>query len=215
MPNWFEECFLSAPPDSTGWDLLNQKAIIKDVPEGTFLFTQGSPCEHFVIVVSGNVRVQYQDLNGNEIVLYRLCPAEVCNTTTLCLLADNHYPAAGYAETDVKLAVLSKADFTLSLEDKTFRDYIFSQIARRSMELISLVNEVAFLTVEERLIRYLVNNGPHIDTTHREIATHLGTAREVVSRYLRRLSNNGHIKTSRKGIDILNHKALESLIVVT
>lgn len=213
--SWFEECFLSTPPDSPGWSLLSQKAATKTVPAGAYLFTQGSACQYFVVVVSGNVRVQYQDIHGNEIVLYRLCPAEVCNTTTLCLLADDDYPAAAYAETEVEIAVLNKNDFLQTLEDTTFREYIFSQIARRSLELICLVNEVAFLTVEERLIRYLINNGPHIDTTHREIATQLGTAREVVSRYLRRLTNNGHIQTGRKGIDIINTSALESMVEVT
>lgn len=209
--SWFNECFLSTPPDSPGWSILQQKAVTKTAPAGAYLFNQGSPCQHFVIVVSGNVRVQYQDVNGNEIVLYRLCPAEVCNTTTLCLLADDDYPAAAYAETDVEIAVLNKSDFIAALEDKEFREYIFSQIARRSLELICLVNEVAFLTVEERLIRYLVNNGPHIEFTHREIATQLGTAREVVSRYLRRLTNNGYIQTSRRGIDVIDASALQSM----
>lgn len=209
--SWFEECFLSNPPDSPGWSLVHSKASVKTLAAGSCLFSQGSACQYFVIIVSGNVRVQYQDANGNEIVLYRLCPAEVCNTTTLCLLADDDYPAAAYAETEVKFAVLSKKEFLHALEDQNFREYIFSQIARRSLELIWLVNEVAFLTLEERLARYLVNNGPSIEATHREIATQLGTAREVVSRYLRRLTNSGYIRTSRKGISILDRSALEAM----
>lgn len=210
--SWFEECFLSNPPDSPGWALVHKKAQAKTLPAGACLFSQGSSCENFVIIVSGNVRVQYQDISGKEIVLYRLCPAEVCNTTTLCLLADGTYPTAAYAETEVKFAVLPKKDFLIALEDLDFREYIFSQIARRSLELICLVNEVAFLTLEERLARYLINNGPSIKATHREIATQLGTAREVVSRYLRRFTNTGCIETSRKGISVVDRTALEAMM---
>lgn len=210
--SWFEECFLSNPPDSPGWALVHAKAQSKVLPVGSCLFSQGSPCENFVIIVSGNVRVQYQDINGKEIVLYRLCPAEVCNTTTLCLLADDAYPAAACAETEIKFAVLPKKYFLIAIEDRGFREYIFAQIARRSLELICLVNEVAFLTLEERLARYLVNNGPSIEATHREIATQLGTAREVVSRYLRRLTNSGYIQTSRKGINIVDRPSLEAMM---
>lgn len=213
MPNsWFEECFLSGPPNSPGWSLIHKKAKIKTIPKNSILFSQGSDCQNFVIIVSGNVRVQYQDSHGNEIVLYRLCPAEVCNTTTLCLLADDNYPAAGYTESEVKLATVNRQDFLQALEDSAFREYIFSQIARRSLELISLVDEVTFLTLEERLVRYLINNGPIINATHKQIAAQLGTAREVVSRYLRRLVNNGYIKTSRTGIAVVNNTELEAMM---
>ena len=57
------------------------------------------------------------------------------------------------------------------------------------------------------------NQADVVNMTHEQIARHLGTAREVVSRILKRFSNDGMIEVTRKGIAVTDKKKLRSIAV--
>ena len=91
--------------------------------------------------------------------------------------------------------------------------YIFSLLSRRLVDVISLVEEVAFQRMDVRLARYLADaatSGSVIKKTHEAIATDLGTSREVVSRLLKELEYKNVLSLSRGAITIHQTEALRT-----
>ena len=69
---------------------------------------------------------------------------------------------------------------------------------------------------DKRLAIFLLeeaeSKGENIITlTHEQIARHLGTAREVVSRMLKHLASDGVLEVTRKGINIIDIKKLRNI----
>jgi CRP/FNR family transcriptional regulator, anaerobic regulatory protein len=186
------------------------------VPKGTVLFRDGDVCRGYVFVTDGAVRVQKMDPQGREIVLYRVEDGQTCMLTTSCLIGGEPYPAEGVAETDVTLAMLAAPVFEKAMaESAEFRRFVLASIGRRIGDLMMLVEDVAFGRMDVRLARLILkragNGDGQLDCTHQELATELGTAREVVSRLLKDFERKGWVTLKRGKVEIDNITALESL----
>jgi len=191
-----------------GWRLLAAKSRTISLAAGTVLFKIGDLCRDFVIVLDGCIRVQYSDAEGHEIVLYRVRRGETCILTTSCLMGGAAYPAEGVVEEDARLAVVPLAVFRHALNHEDFRNFVFTTMGRRIVDLMLVIDEVAFRRLDRRLAEYLSERGGAIDTTHYQIAVELGSAREVVSRLLKEFERRGWVGLQRGHIEIRDHDAL-------
>lgn len=184
-------------------------------PAGTRLFGEGSPCQDYLILLSGLVRVQKVSQNGREIVLYRVEPGETCVVTTACLMSGLDYDAEGIAETDITAEALPMSGFReLIAGSAGFRDFVFRAYGLRISSLLMLIEEVAFGRIDQRLAACLpdhVEDGSAVNATHQELAVELGTAREVVSRQLKDFERRGWVRRGRGQVLIVQPEALESL----
>jgi CRP/FNR family transcriptional regulator len=182
------------------------------LPPGAPAFRAGSACEHYLLVISGSVRVQQLAESGREIVLYRVHGGETCVLTTACLLAHERYSAEAIAETAVEALALPQRVFDhLIGQSSVFRDFVFNAYASRLTELMVLVQEVAFGRIDARLAQRLLqrrNSDDRVTLTHYELAVELGTAREVISRQLKDFEHRGWVRLERGQIDILEPGAL-------
>jgi CRP/FNR family transcriptional regulator len=185
------------------------------IPAGTVLFQDGSECSNYVLVLEGSIRVQKVSEGGREIVLYRVESGQSCVLTTNCLIAREDYSAEGIAETEVKALILPSATFrTLLGKSEAFRDFVFSAYASRIADLLMLIEEVAFGRIDVRLggwLRQHADAKGEIRATHQDIATELGTAREVVSRQLKEFERRGWVALHRGRVDVKDRDGLGSL----
>jgi CRP/FNR family transcriptional regulator len=98
-------------------------------------------------------------------------------------------------------------------EDRSWRGFVFGLYSRRLEMMLTLVEEVAFQHVDTRLAAFLHAHGADsrgvVGRTHGEIASELGTSREVVTRILRDFEAEGLVATRRGRIEILRPAALE------
>ncbi len=190
------------------WRTTSAKAMRMQVKRGSVLFRDGDACNGYVLVVNGAIRVQKVDPQGHEIVLYRVEEGQSCMLTTTCLLANQHYPAEGIAETDVDLVLLPLDAFDAALsESPAFRQFVMANIGHRISDLMLLLEDVAFGRKDVRLASFLLKqttkNGDVLELTHRQLAVELGTAREVVSRLIKDFERKGLVKLGRNKITIL------------
>lgn len=86
---------------------------------------------------------------------------------------------------------------------------MFQSYHNRLMEMLETIDSIAFLKMDERLLKYLkdkskVTNSMTISNTHQEIAHELHTSRVVISRLLKKLENQGKIKLNRNNIEIIS-----------
>lgn len=199
--------------------LVGERAQVVSLPAQTTVFAPGLPAESFLLVLDGTVRVQQTSAGGREIVLYRVSGGESCIMTTACLLSQDTYNAEGVTETPVEAVAIPKSAFDeLMGRSSEFRRFVFSDYANRITDLLHVVEEVAFERIDKRLAQKLLELADaegRIGATHQELATELGTAREVVSRHLKEFQRRGWLALTRGQIRLSEPKALRQLAAGT
>ena len=181
---------------------------------GDIAYRQGQSCQNYVMCIEGQTRVFKTSESGREILLYQVGPGETCVLTTSCLIAGNPFPAESTAETDVLLAALPASVFhRLMTTSPRFRHYVLSNYGDLLSSLITLVDEVAFASLDLRLARRLLAEADAqgvVAKTHQQLALDLGSVREVISRYLAEWERMGWVHASRGSIEVRNRSALQS-----
>jgi CRP/FNR family transcriptional regulator len=181
---------------------------------GQFVFRTGDRCEVFLILLSGEVRVQLTSAAGREVTLYRIGPGGSCILTTSCLLSHEHYPAEAIAEAPVEALAIPLATFRDALDGSAwFRQLVFDGFSSRLTNVIRKIEELAFTSIDARLAAALLDyEHKQVDQlTHQDLAVELGTAREVISRHLKRFEAQGWVRLGRGHIAILDCARLEAL----
>jgi CRP/FNR family transcriptional regulator len=216
MANNWQQSFphLSDINDAVINDLMDNAGSI-NMPAKTTAFHQGDACSNYLLILSGSIKVMTRAENGREIVLYRLGDGDSCVLTTSCLFGNARYPAEGISETDVTALAIPAARFNQAIQhSKPFREFVFNSFSSHLSSLISLVEEVTFGRLDIRLARHLLkscNDHARLEITHQQLATELGSAREVISRLLKDLESRGWLKLSRGSIEILDKQPLEDI----
>ena len=199
----------------SSWQKMLTNSTRIHLQEGQMVFRYGECCANFLFILSGIVRVKKRTKDGHEITLYRLGTGQVCELTTTCLLANNYYCAEAVAESPVSAVMVPKVFFFEALSNiPEFRDYIYEDMQKGLGALLSLLEDVAFGSLEVRLAKCLVTNLNQEDamlTTHQKIAANIGTVREVVSRTLKKFEQNGWVKLSRGKVQVLDKTRLMNI----
>ncbi len=197
-------------------DLLGERAAVVNLPAGQTIFAPGHPAEQFLLVLEGTVRVQQSAASGRDIVLYRVSSGESCILTTACLLSQDSYYAEGLTETPVTAVAVPRAAFdALMARSSQFRQFVFSNYAQRITDLLHVVEEVAFERIDKRLAQRLLERAGddgELSTTHQDLASELGSAREVVSRHLKEFQRRGWLDLSRGRIAVVDRDSLAGLV---
>ena len=194
--------------------LMNNAGTIT-LPANSTAFHQGDACSNYLLILSGSIKVLTRAENGREIVLYRLGSGASCVLTTSCLFGNARYPAEGVSETDVTALAIPASKFNHAVQhSQAFREFVFGSFSSHLGSLIALVEEITFGKLDIRLARHLLNTcalDATLETTHQQLATELGSAREVISRLLKDFESRGWLKLSRGSINILDKQSLEKI----
>lgn len=213
-PDWLKQFPALARINDRGWTAILDQAHVMYLEEGEYAWREQDECEHFLLVTSGSLRVQKSSENGGIITLYHLLPGESCELTISCLLAGEPYSAEAVAEQPSTLALIPEARFQEALiRSPKFREYVFSRIGKGMNELVTLVEEVAFGQMECRLARCLLelSQDDEITSTHQALAEELGTAREVISRLLKKFERREWVRLHRGRIEIIDREILDDI----
>ncbi|HEU4724545.1 MAG TPA: Crp/Fnr family transcriptional regulator [Candidatus Eisenbacteria bacterium] len=197
-------------------------ASVVRLESGAYFLREGDTCEHFAVLVSGRMRVFKLGERGHEITLYHVGAGEACPLNVSCILSDREVPAMARVEEDVEAIVIPAATFRAWMaQHESLRTFVFMTFATRLSEMMSLVEEVAFRRMDQRLARRLHDilqtaraegaKTASVEITHAELASDLGTAREVVSRLLKELERLGAISLSRGRIALRNGARLREM----
>jgi CRP/FNR family transcriptional regulator len=195
--------------------MVEEAGRVLTLPAGAVVFGPGQPPQNYLLLINGTVRVHQLSESGREIVLYRVQAGESCAMTTACLIGDDVYQAEGVAETPVEAVVLPREAFDEAIsKSPEFRRFVFAALSSRMTHLFKLIEEVAFSRIDVRLAQRLLElagDADRVVMTHQQLASELGTAREVISRQLTEFQRRGLLATARGELTLLNRPALRRL----
>lgn len=189
--------------------LKNTKLV--SLKSGAVVFEELQNCNAFPFVLSGNVRVVKRSGTGREIALYNVTPGDACVVSSACLLGKKPYNAVGLVQSDCELLMMPADDFDHLLSIKAFREFVFSLFSKRVLDLMLLVDEVAFRKLDQRLARLLIGKGPSIEVSHQHLADELGTVREIITRTLNGFSDRQLVRLTRGSIQVIDPQGLERI----
>ncbi|SEA36286.1 CRP/FNR family transcriptional regulator, anaerobic regulatory protein [Eubacterium aggregans] len=197
--------------------VLTAAAVHRLVPGGTLIHDGGEECLGLLVVSSGWLRAFIMSEEGREITLYRLGPGEICLFTGSCMLKEMQFDIAIEAGEDSAYWVIPAPVYKDLMEHSTtLALYTNRLMAKRFSEVMWLMEQVLFKRFDVRLATFLLSEyqrsgTSHLPLTHDQIARHLGTAREVVTRMLKNFQQEGWVKLSRGSVDIIDGQGLRSL----
>ena len=199
---------------------LANRPVAKRFGSGEIIFSEGDPCAGMFVIESGFVKIFKSSASGREQVLAIDGPGH--SVAELPVFDGGKYPASGMAVQDTVLLFISKQDFqALCLEHPQVALKVLRVVGRRLRGLVAIIEELSFTTVRHRLASLLLRlarNGRkseagvefELPASNQEIASQIGTVRELVSRNLSRMQAAGVIRMEGRTIVVPDIRGLEA-----
>jgi CRP/FNR family transcriptional regulator len=194
---------------------LSQRAVERRFDSGAMLFWEGEPCAGIFLLVEGAVKIFKTSAGGREMMLS--LETAPCSVAELPLFDGGPYPASVRAVEPSLALFIGKTDF-----QQVCRQYpdvalkALAVVGGRLRHLIGVVESITFGSVTGRLARLLLDAAGQagaeafdLPLTHQEVASRLGTVREVVSRNLARFRAEGLIRVQGRRVQIQDRAGLE------
>ncbi len=197
-----------------------KNAIYREGKTGDVFFREGDACEFIAFIGGGSIRVYKISDIGRQITLYHVLPGESCVLNMTCTLARIPYPANAQVEQETQLVLFESRHFRDWVgQVDGLREFAFSLLAQRMTQMMTLLEEISFKKMDARLAEFLgrqfANQGRPLRVlhlTHEQIASELGTAREVITRLLHEFQRIGAIDLARGRIRLKDENVLKSLM---
>ena len=202
---------------------LAARTVRKLFTSGELLFSEGEPCNGLHIIAGGKVRIFKTSPNGREQVLAVNVPGE--SVAELPVFDGGPFPASAVAVNDAEIAFISRRDFqAYCMEHPEVALKVLQVVGTRLRRLVGIIEELSFTTIRQRLISSLLklaqNEGKstargiefQLPASHQELASQLGTVRELVSRNLMRLQAEGLLDVDARQIVVKNLDGLKALL---
>ncbi|WP_034891723.1 Crp/Fnr family transcriptional regulator [Gillisia sp. Hel_I_29] len=183
---------------------------LKSIKEGEKIIEIGDFVTHMPLLISGAIKILREDKDGDELLLYFLERGDTCAMTLSCCLGETKSEIRAVAEkpTEIIMIPIEKMEEWIA-KYKTWRHFVFESYHSRLIEMLDTIDTIAFLNMDERLMRYLqdkakINQNELLQVTHQDIAYDLHTSRVVISRLLKKLKLEGKIELQRNSIKVLS-----------
>lgn len=184
-----------------------ENGVLKTFNANEPLMREGQFITSFPLILKGLIRISRTNEEGNELLLYYLRENEVCAMSLTCCMTNMKSSIMAITEEPTEVIMLPVALLEKWMcEYTTWRQFVMQSYQIRFRELIDTVDSLAFLKLDERLVkffkdRYQKSGEKTFSGTHQYLALQLNTSREVISRLLKKLEKEQKIHLSRNFID--------------
>ena len=183
---------------------LEEGAAVRRFARGEMVYGGGTECAGLILPTEGQLRAYMLTDEGRELTLYRLFPRDMCLFSASCVLRG------------IQFDVLAEVYQGLMEESAAVANYTSELMADRFSEVMWRMDQILSKKLDGRLAALLVEESRLAESaslrlTHDQLARHLGSAREVVSRLLKDFQNDGLVRLGRGGVELLDLPALEAL----
>jgi CRP/FNR family transcriptional regulator len=179
-------------------DKILQESAIKEIPKGTEILREQQYVKVLPIVINGLVKV-YSRFDERELLLYYIEPAQSCVMTFYAALKNTPSKVFATTEEDSRILLIPVNHLSDWLKDyPDFNELFYNQFNLRYSELLDTIGHLLLNKMDKRLFDHLkkkseLTNNNTIKMSHNQIANELGTAREVITRVLKKLESEGKV----------------------
>lgn len=187
---------------------MTQVGELKQIDSRTTIIREGQYIKHLPIMIEGVVRVfsKYED---KELLLYYIRPKQSCIVSFDAAVYNR--PSTIYAVTEAPSKIFLVPSGSIKgwiVKYPRFNQLFFDLYHSRYIDLLDTINQLIFHTLDLRILKYLeektrITQSDTINIRHHQIARDLGTAREVVTRIVKKLETEGKIEQRTSGIKLL------------
>lgn len=187
---------------------IEKQASVKEFPKGTEILREDQYIKVLPIIIEGLVKV-FSRFDEKELLLYYIEPSQSCVMTFYSALMNAPSKVFAITEEDSKILLIPVQLLPQWLKEfPDFNDLFYNQYNLRYIELLDTIGHLLLNKMDKRLYDHLkkkshLNNSKPIKMSHNQIANEMGTAREVVTRVLKKLETDGKVKQTSEGIIII------------
>lgn len=189
--------------------VLIENATLKTFNAGEMLMQTGQNMRSTILIVEGLVKLYREGDDGNEFFMYYLQPGNACALSMICATRqETSQVMAKVVEPTKGLMIPISLMDNLMKEYKTWYYFVLETYRNRFEELLTVIDNISFKSMDERLEFYLAKQHKDLNTrklqiTHSQIANDLNSSREVISRLLKKMEQHGDLSLHRNYISYL------------
>lgn len=196
---------------------LSRGAVLRQVKKGALLHNGSMDCLGLLLVREGQLRAYIYSDTGREVTIYRLFERDICLFSASCIMQSIQFDITIEAEKNSLIWVIPPELYKDVMEQSApLANYTSQIMASRFTDVMWLVEQIMWKSLDQRLAAFLLEessleDSPVLRLTHEKIASHMGTAREVITRMLRYFQEEGMVSLSRGTITIQDPERLARL----
>lgn len=189
-------------------DQLDLSEAIVQVPTDQEVVRPGQFIKVVPIVIDGLIKVSAQH-EDKELLLYYIQPAQSCIMSFSAGINGKHSTISAVTEEDTTILLLDAVKLRGWVREyPSLHKLFFAEYDQRYRDILDTLNHLLFDTMDKKVLHYLkqratVTGDTNIKLSHVQIARDLGTAREVVSRVMKKLEHTGSLSQNADGIKVL------------
>ncbi len=189
--------------------LIEKEAVFKQFKPGETILRTGQYIKSTAIVLEGKIKIYRENADGGEFLMYYLGPGQACAVSMICALQSQTSEVMAKAEEDTEILMVPVQLMDDMMHTyKSWYQFVIQTYRGRFDELLTVVDNIAFRNMDERLEFYLkrhanITGKKTIDLSHQQIADDLNSSREVISRLLKKMEQRNLVRLSRNMIELI------------
>ncbi|WP_283674379.1 Crp/Fnr family transcriptional regulator [Butyricicoccus sp. Marseille-Q5471] len=197
--------------------ILCDAAQVRRFEKGRVVHRGSEDCVGLLLILHGRLRAYVLSDEGKELTLYRLLERDICLFSASCMMRSIEFEVMVEAEADTEVIHLPAEVFRRVTEQSApAANYVNELMATRFSDVMWLMDQVLSKKMDGRLAALLLEEcelagSDTLSVTHEQLARHLGSAREVVTRMLKYFQNEGLVHLTRGSIALLDRERLSAL----
>ena len=190
-------------------EAIEKEAAQKSFKAGEIIMRTGQYIKSTALVLEGQIKIYRENSDGGEFLMYNLGPGQACAVSMICAMQSDTSEITAIAEEDTEVLLIPvQLMDDLMNKYKSWYQFVIQTYRSRFDELITVIDNIAFHNMDERLEFYLKrqvkNSGKKIiETSHQQIADDLNSSREVISRLLKKMEQRNLVKLHRNMIEFV------------
>ena len=189
-------------------DLIEKESKQQCFTAGEVIMRTGQYIRSTALILQGRVKIYRQGPEGEEFLMYYLGPGQACAVSMICAMQSDTSEITAVAEEECEILLIPiQLMDTLMKDHRSWYQFVLQTYRSRFDEVLSVIDDVAFRNMDERLHFYLKRfkektGNKHLEISHQQIAEDLNSSREVISRLLKKMEQRGELILHRNMIEI-------------
>lgn len=185
---------------------------------GQMIWSGELDCLGILMIRSGVVRLFLSSQDGREATIARMTDGEVCTLTASCTMPTTEFNIRVQAESEVEALVVPALCLSgLVRENLYVENFMYRSATQHFAHVLEAVEQMLFFSLEQRVAAHLLDEAARLGTdtlrvTQEQVAQAIGSAREAVTRTLKKLAAAGAVEVFRGGVRLTDKRALYRLV---